>query len=61
VGGPRASIPIVPAADLLVGTTSGRSAASGDVWPTTIGFTAALPVVAPGRYSATLTYTLIGR
>ena len=60
-GGVRASIPISPAADLLVGTTSARSAAGGDAWPTTIGFTAPLPVVAPGRYSATITYTLIGR
>ena len=61
VGGARAAVPITPAADLLVGTTSARSAAAGDVWPTTIGFTAPPPVVAPGRYSATLTYTLIGR
>jgi Lamin Tail Domain len=61
VGGARPSIPIAPAADLLVGTTSGRSAAGGDAWPTTVGFTAPLPVVAPGRYSATITYTLIGR
>jgi Lamin Tail Domain len=61
VGGARPPIPIAPAADLLVGTTSGPSAAGGDAWPTTIGFTAPLPVVAPGRYSATITYTLIGR
>jgi Lamin Tail Domain len=61
VGGARPSIPIAPAADLLVGTSSGQSAAGGDAWPTTIGFTAPLPVVAPGRYSATITYTLIGR
>jgi hypothetical protein len=61
VGGARASIPIAPTADLLVGTTSARSAAGGDAWPTTIGFTGPLPVVAPGRYSATVTYTLIGR
>jgi lamin tail-like protein len=61
VGGARPSIPIAPAADLLVGTTSGSSAAGGDAWPTTIGFTGPLPVVAPGRYSATITYTLIGR
>ena len=60
-GEARASIPIAPAADLLVGTTSGRSAPGGDAWPTTIGFTAPLPVVAPGRYSSTITYTLIGR
>jgi hypothetical protein len=61
VGGARAAVPITPAADLLVGTTSASSVAAGDVWPTTIGFTGPLPVVAPGRYSATITYTLIGR
>ena len=60
-GGARAAVPIPPAADLLVGTTSARSAAAGDVWPTTLGFTGPLPVVSPGRYSATVTYTLIGR
>ena len=60
-GGARAAIPIAPAADLVVGTTLAQSAAGGDAWPTTVGFTAPLPVVAPGRYSATVTYTLIGR
>ncbi len=61
VGGARAPVPITPTADLLVGTTSAGSASAGDVWPTTLGFTGPLPVVAPGRYSATVTYTLIGR
>jgi hypothetical protein len=61
VGGARAAIPIPPAADLLVGTRSAATPAAGDVWPTTLGFTGPLPAVAPGRYSATLTYTLIGR
>jgi hypothetical protein len=61
VGGARAAVPIAPAADLLVGTTSSRSAGSGDIWPTTLGFTGPLPAVVPGRYSATVTYTLIGR
>ena len=60
-GGQRASIPVVPAADLVIGTTSAQSAAGGDAWPTSVGFTGPLPVVAPGRYSATVTYTLIGR
>jgi hypothetical protein len=60
-GGARAAIPIAPAADLTVGTSSARSAGGGDVWPTTLGFTSALPVVAPGHYTATVTYTLIGR
>ena len=57
----RAAIPVAPAADLVVGTTSARSAVGGDAWPTTVGFTAPLPVVAAGHYSATVTYTLIGR
>jgi len=61
VGGARPAIPVPPAADLLVGTTSGPSGTGGDAWPTTLGFTAPLPVVAPGRYAATVTYTLIGR
>jgi Lamin Tail Domain len=60
-GGARAAIPIAPAADLLIGTTSARAAAGGDAWPTTVGFTGPLPSVAPGHYSATVTYTLIGR
>jgi hypothetical protein len=60
-GGGRASVPIAPAADLVVGTSQSVSAAGGDAWPTTIGFTGPLPVVAPGRYSATVTYTLIGQ
>jgi hypothetical protein len=66
IGGPLAGgaivpIPVAPAADLIVGTTSARSAGAGDVWSTSIGFTAPLPVVAPGRYAATVTYTVIGR
>ena len=37
------------------------AAAGGDVWPTTLGFTAPLPSVAPGHYTSTVTYTVIGR
>jgi hypothetical protein len=59
-GGARVSVPIAPTADLLIGTGSAASGSGGDAWPTTVGFTAPLPVVAPGHYSATLTYTLIG-
>jgi hypothetical protein len=55
------AIPITPAADLLLGTTSGASPAGGDAWQTNIGFTGPLPPVAPGRYSATVTFTAIGR
>jgi hypothetical protein len=54
-------IPISPAADLLLATTTAPSAATGDVWPTGIGFVSPLPVVPPGRYAATITFTVIGR
>jgi hypothetical protein len=60
-GGGMAPIPVPPAPDLLIGTSSARSAGAGDVWPTSIGFTTPLPVVAPGRYTATVTYTVVGR
>ncbi len=60
-GGATAAIPIAPAADLVVGTSATRSGTGGDVWSTSIGFTAPLPAVAPGRYTATVTYTVIGR
>jgi hypothetical protein len=60
-GGTRASIPIAPAPDLLVGTTTRPSAGAGDLWPTNLGFTTPLPTVAPGRYTATVTLTAIGR
>lgn len=46
--------------DLLLGTTAARSATGGDVWPTSIALTAPLPAVAPGQYSASIVYTVIG-
>ena len=61
VGGGIAAIPIAPAPDLLVGTTSAQSAASGDVWDTRLGFASPLPAVPAGRYTATVTFTVIGR
>jgi hypothetical protein len=60
-GGAIAAIPIAPAPDLLIGTTGGPSASGGDAWPTSVGFTAPLPIVAAGHYTATVTYTVIGR
>ena len=60
-GGAMAAIPIPPVADLLVGTTAARSAPTGDVWDTRLGFTGPLPVVPAGRYTATVTFTVIGR
>ncbi len=60
-GGARAAVPIAPAADLLVGTTAAPSAPAGDVWPATLGFTAPLPSVPAGRYSAGVTFMVIAR
>jgi hypothetical protein len=60
-GGAMAAIPITPASDLLIGTTAARSAVTGDVWPTHVGFVSPIPNVAPGRYTATVTFTAIGR
>jgi hypothetical protein len=60
-GGAMAPIPIPPASDLLIGTTSAPSAAAGDAWATNVGFVSPLPVVAPGHYTATVTFTVIGR
>jgi hypothetical protein len=60
-GGPLVSIPIAPAPDLLIAGTAAPSAPAGDVWPTSIGFVSALPAVGPGHYTATLTFTVIGR
>jgi hypothetical protein len=59
--GAKAAIPIAPAPDLLIGTTASTSASGGDAWPTHVSFTSALPTVPPGRYTATVTYTVIGR
>ena len=60
-GGAMAAMPIAPAADLLIGTTSAPSAATGDAWATNVGFTSPLPFVPPGRYTAAVTFTVIGR
>jgi hypothetical protein len=57
-GGALVALPTT--SDLLVGTSSARSATAGDAWPTSLAFTAPLPAVAPGQYSATIVYTVIG-
>ena len=48
-GGAVVGLPIAPAADLLIGTTSAASAAGGDVWPTSLAFTGPLPIVPAGQ------------
>jgi hypothetical protein len=60
-GGALARIPVAPATDLLVGTAAARSAPSGDVWGASIGFASPLPVVPPGHYTATVTFTVVAR
>ena len=60
-GGAMVGIPIAPLANLLIGTTTAPSAAGGDAWATNVGFVSPLPFVAPGRYTATVTFTVIGR
>ena len=60
-GGALVPIPMAPAAALSVGTKDTASAGPGDLWATRIGFSAPIPLVASGRYSATVTYTVIAR
>ena len=60
-GGALVGIPVQPAAALTIGTKDAPSGTSGDVWPARIGFSTPLPLVATGRYSATVTFTAIGR
>jgi hypothetical protein len=56
-----AAVPIAPAPDLVLTTTNTASAGAGDVWNTSVGFVSPLPVVPAGHYTATLTFTAIGR
>ena len=60
-GGSLVPIPIPPAPDLQIASSSAPSSPAGDVWPTSIGFVTAVPAVGPGHYAATLTFTVIGR
>lgn len=56
-----AAVPVAPAPDLALGSTAAPSAPGGDAWETNVGFVAPLPVVPSGHYTATLTFTVIGR
>jgi hypothetical protein len=60
-GGALVPIPVAPAAALTVGTKSTPSAAGGDAWASSIGFSAPLPLVSTGRYTATVTFTAVAR
>lgn len=60
-GGAVVRVPIAPVADLLLGTSATASAAGGDVWPTSFAFIPSLPLVPAGRYTTSVTYTVIGR
>jgi hypothetical protein len=59
--GALVAVPIAPAPDLSLATTSGPSAAGGDTVGTSVGFVSPLPVVPAGHYTATLTFTVIGK
>ena len=58
---PLVAVPLAPGPDLLLGTTTGVSAASGDVWATNVGFVSPLPALPSGHYTATITYTVIAQ
>jgi Lamin Tail Domain len=60
-GGGVVPIPIQPATALTVGTRDAPSAGSGDIWATRIGFSSPLPLVATGRYAATVTFSVLAR
>lgn len=61
LGGSLVPIPVAPAADLLIGTAQTATGSGGAAWPASVGFTSPLPAVASGHYSATVTFTAIGR
>jgi len=60
-GGARVGIPVTPALDLLIGSSSSMTASDGDLWPVDVGFLEPIPLVSAGAHSATLTFTVVGR
>jgi lamin tail-like protein len=59
--GALSAVPVAPAADLLLATAGGPSPDAGDDWATSIGFVSPIPNVPSGQYTATLTFTVVGR
>jgi Lamin Tail Domain len=59
--GALVAVPIAPAPDLSLATASGPSGSGGDTVATSVGFVSPLPAVAAGHYTATLTFTVIGK
>jgi hypothetical protein len=55
------AVPIAPAPDLALASANAPSAAGGDTIPANVGFVSPLPVVPAGHYTATLTFTVIGK
>ena len=55
------AVPIAPTPDLSLAGTNGPSAAGGDIVATSVGFVSPLPSVPAGHYTATLTFTVIGK
>ena len=55
------ALPIAPASDLVVGSKTTVAQSGGDLWPAKVGFTAPLPALAAGHYTAPVTFTVIGR
>jgi hypothetical protein len=58
---PAGLVAIPISTDLTVGSSSVATPAAGDVWSTSVGFTGPLPAVAPGHYTSTITFTVIGK
>lgn len=58
-GGAFTAIPT--AADLQIAATTAATPATGDVRTTSLGFASPLAALTAGRYTATVTYTVIGR
>jgi hypothetical protein len=55
------AVPVAPAPDLPLATSNSASGAGGDTVSTSVGFVSPLPVVPAGHYTATLTFTVIGK